>query len=67
MHPTAAVHKFSVLKAHKTQLRLSWKIITEDRLPKNIGSVAGVDVAYVDELAIGAVAVFDYESLELLE
>jgi deoxyribonuclease V len=67
MHPTAAVHKFSVSKAHKTQLLLSRKIITEDQLPKNLGSVAGVDVAYIDELAIGAVAVLDYESLELLE
>jgi len=67
MHPVAAVHKFSVSKAHKAQVRLSQKIITEDRLPKKIKLVAGVDVAYSDELAIGAVAVLDYESLELLE
>jgi deoxyribonuclease V len=68
MHPpVAAVHKFSVSKAHKTQLRLSHKVITEDLLPKKISRVAGVDAAYVDELAIGAVAVLDYESLELLE
>ncbi|MBN1244573.1 endonuclease V [Candidatus Bathyarchaeota archaeon] len=67
MHPTAAVQKFSVSKAHKTQLLLSQKIITEDQLPKKLTRVAGVDVAYVDELAIGAVAVLDYESLELLE
>ena len=68
MQPTfAAVQKFSVSKAHKTQLCLSRKIITEDRLPHKIKRVAGVDVAYVDELAIGAVAVLDYETLELLE
>jgi deoxyribonuclease V len=68
MHPTfVAVHNFSVSKAHKTQLRLSHKVITEDLLPKKISRVAGVDAAYVDELAIGAVAVLDYESLELLE
>jgi len=68
MYPTvAAVHKFSVLKARKVQLRLSKKIITEDRLPQKINRIAGVDVAYADELAIGAVAVLDYESLELLE
>jgi deoxyribonuclease V len=68
MHPTVAtVHKFSVSKAHKTQLRLSHKVITEDLLPKKISRVAGVDVAYTDELAIGAVAVLDYEPLELLE
>jgi deoxyribonuclease V len=63
----AAVHKFSVSKAHKTQLRLSCKIIAEDQLPKTIKHVAGVDVAYIDELAIGAVAVLDYGTLELLE
>jgi deoxyribonuclease V len=68
MHPTfVAVHNFSVSKAHKTQLRLSHKVITEDLLPKKISRVAGVDAAYVDELAIGAVAVLDYGSLELLE
>ena len=68
MHPTvAAVHKFSVSKAHKTQLRLSQKIISEDRLPQKINYIACVDVAYAGELAIGAVAVLDYESLELLE
>ena len=62
-----AVHKFSVSKAHKTQLSLSQKVIAEDRLPKEIKLVAGVDVAYIDDLAISAVAALDYESLELLE
>ncbi len=46
---------------------MSKKIIAEDRLPEKIACIAGVDVAYSDELAIGAVAVLDYESLELLE
>jgi deoxyribonuclease V len=63
----ATVHKFSVSKAHETQLRLSQKIISEDRLPQKINYIAGVDVAYAGELAIGAVAVLDYKSLELLE
>lgn len=68
MPPTlAALHKFSISKAHETQLRLSQKIIAEDRLPQKIKRVAGVDVAYTDVLAIGAVAVLDYETLELLE
>ena len=62
-----AVHKFIVSKAHKTQLSLSQKVIAEDRLPKEIKLVAGVDVAYIDDLAISAVAALDYESLELLE
>jgi deoxyribonuclease V len=68
MHPAfAALHNFSVSKAHKTQLRLSQKIIAEDRLPPKIKRVAGVDVAYTDEAAVSAVAVLDFESLELLE
>jgi deoxyribonuclease V len=68
MHLTVnTVHKFSVSKAHKTQLRLSQKIITEDCLPKKINRVAGIDVAYAGERAAGAVAVLDYGSLELLE
>jgi deoxyribonuclease V len=68
MHPAfATLHNFSVSKAHKAQLRLSRKIIIEDRLPQKIKRIAGVDVAYTDEVAIGAVAVLDFESLELLE
>ncbi|MGB9740930.1 MAG: endonuclease V [Candidatus Bathyarchaeia archaeon] len=59
--------KFSVEKAHETQLRLSRKIIFEDKLPRKIRYVAGVDVAYTKNLSIGAVTVLDYNSLKLLE
>jgi len=59
--------RFSVRKAHKTQLQLSKKITLEDRLPEKIRFVAGVDVAYVKGTSIGAVAVLDYDSLELAE
>ena len=38
---------FSVKKAHNTQVCLSKKLILEDRLPKKIGTVGGVDVHYV--------------------
>jgi deoxyribonuclease V len=67
MPPNAMPRKFSISKAHETQMRLSQKIIAEDRLPHKIKQVAGVDVAYTDGLAIGAVVVLDYETLELLE
>ena len=68
MLPTyAAVHKFSVLKAQKIQLSLSKKIIAEDQRPQKIELIAGVDVAYTKEQAIGAVAVLNYKTLELLE
>ncbi|MEM1564137.1 MAG: endonuclease V [Candidatus Bathyarchaeia archaeon] len=58
---------FSVEKAHKAQLQLSKRIILEDRLPDEICFVAGVDVAYSGNLAVSAVAVLDYNSLELVE
>ncbi len=58
---------FSVKKAHETQLRLSKLVIRRDRLPKEIKTVGGIDVAYIDGLGVGAVTVLDYGSLELLE
>ena len=58
---------FSVKKAHQTQVSLSKKLILEDRLPKKIRTVCGVDVAYVGQVGIGAVAVVDYDSLEFLD
>ncbi|MCW4053864.1 MAG: endonuclease V [Candidatus Bathyarchaeota archaeon] len=67
MHATTVVHNFSISKAHKAQLYLSQKIVAEDRLLHEIKCIAGVDVAYTDDVAIGSVAVLDYESLELLE
>lgn len=58
---------FSVQKAHETQVCLSQKVIREDRLPQHITTVGGVDVSYAGNIGVGAVAVLDYESLELLE
>jgi deoxyribonuclease V len=58
---------FSVSKAHKAQLQMSKKIISEDLLPDKITRVAGVDVAYTSATSVGAVAVFDYNSLRLVE
>ena len=58
---------FSVEKARKVQLQLSRRIIFEDRLPKEIRYVAGVDAAYAGDLAVGAVAVLNFKSLELVE
>ncbi|MCX8150434.1 MAG: endonuclease V [Candidatus Bathyarchaeota archaeon] len=49
------------------QLALSKKIITEDQIATNIKQVAGVNVAYLRDRAVGAVAVLDYETFELLE
>jgi deoxyribonuclease V len=59
--------RFSVKKAHEAQLRMSRKIIFQDKLPKRIQLVAGVDTSYAGEVSIGAVAVLDYDSLKLVE
>jgi len=59
--------EFSVEKAHQLQLRLSKRITKEDKLPKTLRYVAGVDVAYVGDLSIGAVAALNYSSLSLVE
>jgi len=58
---------FSTEKAKKLQLSLSKKVVREDRLPERINYVAGVDVAYTDGHAIGAVAVLEYDTLKTVE
>lgn len=59
--------RFSVKRARRLQSRLAKLVITCDMLPAHINRVAGVDVAYIDGRAIGAVAVLDYASLSLVE
>ncbi len=59
--------KFSVKKAHNAQRLLCQKIITEDKLPKKIKRIAGVDVSYFDDKCVGCVVVLDFDSLEVLE
>lgn len=58
---------FSVEKAHKTQIRLSERIILKDEIPDRIRFVAGVDVAYAKDVSIAAIAVLDFNSLRLEE
>jgi deoxyribonuclease V len=58
---------FSMEKAHKIQLHLSRLIVFEDRLPREIRYVAGVDTAYIGDLAISTTAVLDFKSLNLVE
>jgi len=54
--------RFSVRKAHEMQLQMANQVIREDRLPKKIRYVAGVDIAYAGETSIGAVAVLNFDS-----
>ena len=58
---------FSVKKARRAQRALSKKIMKQDRLPKHLRLIAGVDVAYTEYKAIGAIAVLDYESMKVVE
>ena len=60
--------RFSVQKARRIQRELAKKIVFDDRFQaENIRFVAGVDVAYVGDVAIGAAAVLEYDSLETVE
>ena len=59
--------KFSVEKARKAQQLLSKRVICEDNLPKIIKCVGGVDVAYSEEVSVGAVVVLDFNSFGLIE
>jgi deoxyribonuclease V len=59
--------EFSAEKAHKTQMKLSKRILFEDKLPRKIRFVGGVDTAYIRDISIGAAAVLDFPSLKLVE
>jgi deoxyribonuclease V len=59
--------EFSVGKARRAQTCMAQKVISGDRLPSEIRLVAGVDAAYTGSLVVGATAVLDYRSLEVLE
>ena len=67
LSPVEFSSKFSVKKAHAMQSQLSKKVIKKDSFPKPIHLIAGVDVAYSRGTSNGAAAVFDYNSLSLLE
>jgi deoxyribonuclease V len=61
------VSEFSIRKARRVQTLLAQKVITEDRLPREIRLVAGVDAAYSGSLAFGAAAVLNYKSFAISE
>ena len=63
----ASLASFSVERAHKTQLAMSKRILFEDKLPRGIGHIAGIDVAYARNFSICAVAVLNYKTLKLVE
>ena len=60
--------KFSVSKARAIQRELSKRVIREDAFDfSKLRYVAGVDVAYTDEMAVGAVSVHEFPSLSQIE
>ncbi len=67
MKKADATAQFSISKAHHAQTCMAQKIISQDKLPKEIKLVAGVDSAYAGDLAFGAATVLNYESLQVLE
>ena len=58
---------FSVKKAHEMQLRMSKRLLFEDTLPETVDYVAGVDVAYLEDTSVAAVAVLDASTLSQVE
>ncbi len=64
---TTADIKFSVEKARRAQTLIAQKVIAEDQLPAKINQVAGSDVAYLGEFAVGVASLLAYDSLEVLE
>jgi len=59
---------FSISKARAIQLEFSKRVIKEDVFDfSKLEYVAGVDVAYVDEMAVGAVSVHRFPSLSQVE
>lgn len=55
--------KFSVKKAHQMQRRISKKLLFKDTVPETVDYVAGVDVAYLKDSSVGAVAVLDFSTI----
>lgn len=59
--------RFSIEKARKLQSMLSRRVIVEDLLQPNLRYVAGIDVAYTGETAVAAIAVLDYDTMDVVE
>jgi len=59
--------EFSIEKARRAQIELSKRIILEERLPPEIRYIAGVDVAYVNDISIAAAVLLDYWTLQIKE
>ena len=58
---------FSIEKARRAQRLLSRRVIREDRFPKPIKYIGGVDVAYTEDFSIGAAVVLKMDGLEVAE
>ena len=58
---------FSIEKARKIQMKISKRIVTEDRFSSDIKLVAGVDVSYGGGSALASVVVLNYDTLEVVE
>jgi deoxyinosine 3'endonuclease (endonuclease V) len=52
---------FSIKIAYQTQFFLSQKSSKKTTYPQKIRTIAGVDVSYLDEVAVGVLTVLDYD------
>ncbi len=58
--------KFSIARARLAQRLISERVLEEDILPPHICYAAGVDLAFLDNIAIAAAVVIEYPSLKLV-
>jgi len=59
--------RFDVEKAKNVQTLLAPRIVERDMFVYPPRNVAGVDVAYLEDYAIGAAVLMDYEGLYVIE
>jgi deoxyribonuclease V len=57
----------SLERAKELQLSLSKHVSLRHGISSHIKLVAGVDAAYINKYSVGAAAVFNYDSMELIE
>jgi deoxyribonuclease V len=59
--------KYDVEGMREEQGRISERVLTEDRLPRRIGTIGGFDIGYSGKKAKVAGVVLDYGSMEIVE
>lgn len=62
-----SLHRLSVQEVRDYQITMSKKIICRNFLPRDISTVAGVDVSYTEHRCFCVAVVLDYNTLDVIE